>query len=274
MRICDFEVIFLVTEIRDDLNPEIGYFVHRKCTPEWMLVEEVIDSIDIIYMLDGSATYVVENQSYLLKQGSLLCIPRGAKRSAYTYRDDLMECYSVSFQFFDKTGEEGFLPLPIINNIGIQPDIISIYSELNNSWLRRSPGYKIKSRTLLMLIIFRYYELILFKEYPMIIDARINRAVRYITDNYFENLTIEKVSDAAGLHPHYFGVLFKKSTGMSFRQFLTAIRINHAENLLKSGDFNIANVAMRSGFPDAYYFSRVYKKTRGIPPSKVIRGIE
>ena len=108
----------------------------------------------------------------------------------------------------------------------------------------------------------------------MIIDARINKAVRFITDNYFENLTIEKVSDAAGLHPHYFGVLFKKSIGMSFRQFLTAIRINHAENLLKNGGFNIANVAMRSGFPDAYYFSRVYKKTRGIPPSKVIRGVE
>ena len=94
-----------------------------------MLIEEVIDSIDIIYMLDGAATYTIEHQSYYLKQGSLLCIPRGSVRSAYTYPDNLMECYSVSFQFFDNTGAEGFLPMPVISNIGIQPDIISLYSD-------------------------------------------------------------------------------------------------------------------------------------------------
>jgi len=261
-------------EIRDDLNPEIGYFVHRKCTTEWMLIEEVIDSIDIIYALDGAATYIIENQNYHLKQGSLLCIPRGSLRSAYTYPDNLMECYSVSFQFFDKTGKEGFLPLPVICNIGIQPDIISLYSDLNSSWLRRNTGYKIKSRALLMLILLRLYELILFKEYPMIIDARIDKAVRYITDNYYEDLTIEKVSEVTGLHPNYFGVLFKDSTGLSFRQFLTAIRINYAENLLKGGLHNITEVAARCGFSDVCYFSRVYKKIRGIPPSKVIHSVE
>ena len=121
-----------------------------------------------------------------------------------------------------------------------------------------------------MLIVCRYYEIILFKEYPMIIDARINKAVRYITDNYFEDLTIEKVSEVTGLHPNYFGVLFKDSTGLSFRQFLTAIRINYAENLLKGGLHNITEVAARCGFTDVCYFSRVYKKTRGIPPSKAI----
>ena len=258
-------------DIRDDLNPEIGYFVYRKCTPDWMLIEQEIDSIDIIYVLSGSATYTIEHQSYQLKQGSLLCIPRGSIRSAHTYPDDLMECYSVSFQFFDRTGAEGFLPMPVLSNIGFQPDIISLYSDLNSSWLQRSPGYKIKSQALLMLIIFRYYELILFKEHPMIIDARINKAVRYITDNYFDDLTIEKVSDVTGLHPNYFGVLFKDSTGLSFRQFLTVIRINHAENLLQSGLHNITEVAARCGFSDVCYFSRVYKKIRGIPPSKAIR---
>ena len=257
-------------EVRDDLNPEIGYFVHRMCTPDWMLIEETIDSIDIVYVLNGAATYTVDNQSYYLKQGSLLCIPRGSVRSAYTYPDNLMECYSVSFQFFDYRGNEGFLPMPVISKIGIQPDIISLYSDLNSSWLRRNPGYKIKSTALLMLIILRLYELILFKEHPIIIDARINKAVRYITDNYYDDLTIEKVSEVTGLHPNYFGVLFKDSTGLSFRQFLTAIRINYAENLLKGGLHNITEVATRCGFSDVCYFSRVYKKIRGIPPSRAI----
>jgi len=261
----------LEIEIRDDLNPEIGYFVYRKCTSEWMLIPENIDSIDIIYVLSGAATYTVENQSYNLKQGSLLCIPRGSLRSAITYPDNLMECYSVSFQFFDKTGAEGFLPMPIFTQIGIQPDIISLFGDLNNSWLRRNPGYKIKSGAFLMLIIHRLYELVLFKEHPVIIDARINKAVRFITDNYYEDITVETVSEVTGLHPNYFGNLFKSSTGFTFRRFLTAIRINYAENLLKGGLHNITEVAERCGFPDVCYFSRVYKKERGIPPSKAVR---
>jgi AraC-like DNA-binding protein len=257
-------------DVRDDLNPEIGYFVNRKCTPDWMLIEETINSIDIIYVLSGAATYMINNQSYHLTQGSLLCIPMGSVRSAYTYPDNLMECYSVSFQLFDYNGAEGFLPMPVISNIGIQPDIISMYSDLNSSWLRRNPGYKIKSRALLMLIILRYYELVLFKEHPMTIDTRINKAIKFITDNYHDNLTIEKVAEVTGLHPHYFGVLFKDSTGQSFRQFLTDIRINCAENLLIGGLHNITEVAVRCGFTDVCYFSRVYKKARGIPPSKAI----
>ena len=160
--------------------------------------------------------------------------------------------------------------MPVINSIGIQPDIISLFSDLNSSWLRRNPGYKIKSRAFLMLIILRLYELVLFNEHPIVIDARINKAVRYITDNYYDDLTIEKVSEVTGLHPNYFGVLFKDSTGLSFRQFLTAIRINYAENLLKGGLHNITEVAARCGFTDVCYFSRVYKKKRGIPPSKAI----
>lgn len=258
-------------DVRDDLSPEIGYFVHRICTPDWMLIEEPIDSIDIIYVLNGAATYTVENQSFNLKQGSLLCIPRRSVRSAFTYPDNLMECYSVSFQFFDKTGAEGFLPLPLYTYIGIHPDIISLFGDLNSSWLQRNPGYKIKTAAILMLIIHRLYELILFKEHPVILDARINKAVRFITDYYYEDITVKTLSDFTGLNQNYFGNLFKNSTGLSFRQFLTAIRINYAENLLKGGLHNITEVATRCGFSDVCYFSRVYKKERGIPPSKAVR---
>ena len=258
-------------ENSDDLNPEIGYFVHRKCTPEWMLIEENIDSIDIIYVFDGVATYTVENQRYQLKQGSLMCIPRGSLRSAYTNHEALMECYSVSFQLFDTKGREGFLPLPILTQIGIQPSLLSLYGDLNSSWLQRNPGYKIKSKALLMLIILRLYELILFKEEPIVTDARISKAVRYITDHYYEDMTIDVVAKVTGLHPNYFGVLFRNSTGLSFRTFLTEIRLNYAENLLKGGLHNISEVASRCGFTDACYFSRVYKKRRGVSPSNVIR---
>jgi AraC-like DNA-binding protein len=67
----------------------------------------------------------------------------------------------------------------------------------------------------------------------------------------------------------YFGNLFKQQVGMSFRQYLTSIRLNQAENLLLSGEYRVGEVADLCGFSDAFYFSKVYRKEKGISPSKV-----
>ena len=73
------------------------------------------------------------------------------------------------------------------------------------------------------------------------------------------------------LSPLYFGTLFKQETGLTFRQYLTNIRINQAENLLSSGMYNVSEAAAECGFSDVFYFSKVFKEHRGISPSEVIK---
>ena len=225
----------------------------------------------MLYVVKGSATYMIAGQPLHVRQGDLLCIPMGTHLYAFTYPEDLMECFSICFQLRDESGQAMTLPMPLKNHIGIQPDIISLYGALNNAWLCRNPGYKLKSRAIFMLIMSRYYELLLYEDHPAVMDVRVAAAIRFITDHYSEDLNISDLAELSRLNPNYFGILFKKSTGMSFRQFLTAIRLNHAENMLKIGENSIAEIAERCGFSDAYYFSRVYKRNRGIPPSKEMR---
>ena len=56
--------------------------------------------------------------------------------------------------------------------------------------------------------------------------------------------------------------------GQSPIDYLTEYRINEACKLLRAGNLSIAEVAVSVGFFDQFYFSRVFKRAKGVPPSK------
>jgi AraC-like DNA-binding protein len=255
----------------DNLIPDMHYFVHRNSTPEWKIEESVINFIDVTYIVKGRAMYRIDNMDVNIEAGDLICIPKGSLRSAVTDPGNLMESYAANFHLKTLAGEEAAFPLPLLSHIGIHAGIITLYKDLNVEWLCREPGYQLKVRAFFLLILQRYLELIVYKNDSGMMDTRIRKAIRYITDHYAEPLTIGDLSEAAGLNPVYFGSLFKQSTGMSFRQYLTSIRLNQAENMLRLGESNVNEVAQYCGFSDIFYFSKVFKESRGVPPSKVYR---
>ncbi len=258
-------------ELYDDIVAEVGYFNHRSCTPTWGLEETVINFTDITYVIKGKAEYTVNATKYLLSAGDLLYIPAGSSRAAVVVPDDLMECYCVSGKIRNLIGDEVKLPFPVVSPIGMQQDIISLYRDMNAEWLLRDPGYNMKVRAIYLMILQRYLQLIVYKNDTSTVDKRIKRVLRYIIDHYSEPLTVQSMAELTGLSAVYFGNFFQQETGMSFRQYLTSIRLNHAEDMLHSGEYNVNEVSAACGFSDIFYFSKVFKESRGIPPSQVIR---
>ena len=258
----------------ENIIPNITYFIHRKCSPDWRIEECVTNCFDVLYVLNGSAIYKIGEKEYKVNRGSLLCIPVGLTRSAIAVRENPMECYAVSFRTTDPSCEPTLSMLPMISHIGVQLDIVSLYQDLNSVWLQRKCGYILKSKAILMLILHNYFNLLVFKNSPTFIDSRINNAIHYITKHYAEDITIHTLAEISKLNPTYFGILFKQSMGVTFRQYITSVRLNYAESLLKSGEHNVTDVTALCGFSDVCYFCRVYKKSRGISPSNVFRNSE
>ena len=75
------------------------------------------------------------------------------------------------------------------------------------------------------------------------------------------------MADSIGLHPTYFGILFEKTMGMSFNNYLTQTRVKNAENLLISGEYSVNDVAEACGFADVSHFYKHFKLAKGFPPS-------
>ena len=89
----------------------------------------------------------------------------------------------------------------------------------------------------------------------------------YIAKNHHQPLTIKHLALISGLSSSYFGEAFKKAFGQSATDYLTALRIGHAKQLLRDTDLLLREIARKVGYSDEFYFSRKFKKEVGISPS-------
>lgn len=96
-----------------------------------------------------------------------------------------------------------------------------------------------------------------------------NPILQHIESHFNEDLTISMLSRMANISKYYFCHSFKGLTGKTFTEYLNIIRINKSELMLKSTDMNVTEVATACGYNDLNYFSRLYKKYKGVPPSKI-----
>jgi len=78
--------------------------------------------------------------------------------------------------------------------------------------------------------------------------ARIDMVTDFLARNYQEQLTIKTVAAAGEMHPNYLMRLFKLHTHVSVWEYVTRLRLAHAQRLLLTTDSNIAAIAFQSGF--------------------------
>ncbi|SHI14664.1 AraC-type DNA-binding protein [Sporobacter termitidis DSM 10068] len=89
----------------------------------------------------------------------------------------------------------------------------------------------------------------------------------YIHEHYTDALTVRGLAAQSGVNENRLFYVFSRFAGMGPGEYLTAYRLNRAKELLITGDAPIGAVAKSTGYPDALYFSRIFKKRFGAPPS-------
>ncbi|WP_340023528.1 AraC family transcriptional regulator [Paenibacillus sp. FSL K6-1096] len=104
-------------------------------------------------------------------------------------------------------------------------------------------------------------------ERPEMIDRQIDQAIRWITLQFHQQLSIDHIASSLGYHRVHLSKAFKQRTGMSPKQYLLKVRMDKAKELLAS-PLTIEQVASSVGFNDALYFSKQFRKATGMPPSE------
>ncbi len=93
------------------------------------------------------------------------------------------------------------------------------------------------------------------------------RITRFIAQHYREPLSVQAIARHVGLHPKYLMRVFKKLCGVSVWEYLTRLRVSHAQRLLVTSDMKVLDVAMESGFSSvAPFYAAFAAHTRGIRP--------
>ena len=99
------------------------------------------------------------------------------------------------------------------------------------------------------------------------IQEEMEYARRYFNEHYNEPINIEEYAQSRGMSVSWFLRNFKQVTMKSPMQYILAIRINNAVSLLETTDYNVTEIATVIGYDNPLYFSRIFKKLRGMSPS-------
>jgi len=99
---------------------------------------------------------------------------------------------------------------------------------------------------------------------PVVAEAK-----RYLYEHFRDpELDLNLVARYVGINPSYMSRLMKQELGISFKDFLTSLRINESIILMRSTDLSISEIAYQVGYKSLHYFSTAFKNTMGISPSE------
>ena len=100
-------------------------------------------------------------------------------------------------------------------------------------------------------------------------SGAVTRAVTFLRAHFSEELSLPQVARLVAVSPAHLSRLFKKEVGLGFSEYLSLLRLQHAEQLLRqSGGETVAEIARRCGFADSNYFSVKFKKLYGVSPKQ------
>ncbi len=99
------------------------------------------------------------------------------------------------------------------------------------------------------------------------IEEIVKYTEQYLKDHFREEVDLGSLAEGLGLSPAYLSKVFTRANSDSPVRYLTALRMKEAKRLLAMTDEPIARVGELSGYPDQFYFSRIFRKETGENPS-------
>ncbi len=215
----------------------------------------------------GEATLRTNEKTYPLKPGTLFITFPYQQHELVDYRD-----FAYLYITFSGNGAN-----KILNQFSITPEnmVFHSFGHLTEFWMnsiRRVNPSNIHILTESVLL----HTLSYIDQCELVVDnrfsAEFNEILAYIHNNYADTeLSVSKLADIFCFNKKYLSSLFAKNIQIKFTDYLTQLRIEQAIQLMKEGVFSVSELALRCGFSDPFYFSKVFKRLKGVSPSKYKR---
>lgn len=242
------------------------------------------DHIEIAFILSGKGRYKIDDEIYSVEEGDLLILNPGVHHQALTDRSGkpTIEFFvgftDVAFRemepnHFDIPGE------PILHSSGdFRQKLFRIVSGMDaeNATLKQGRYFMLRSYLIQMILLIireRTEPLAQYQGYEFESAGKkyvVEQIINYFSDHYAEKISLDQIAENMYLSPFYISRVFKSETGDTPIRYLIDIRLEHAKEILESGNYtSIQEVASQVGYDDAYHFSKLFKKKYDMPPSKI-----
>ena len=243
------------------------------------------DLYEILYIVKGKVTYLVENKKYTLESGEMVLISPSVLHKLQTIVEE--PCERIVITFTQRYAE---------SNSTAKTDLLKIFKYVETNKYHKvsfNNAYKKQLENLLetmqkimfaetygsdvlynatfcslMVLINGELESNINNFHPISFENQlILSAGNYIEENLSERLTVEEIAKHVSLSSSRLHHIFKYETGISILKYINKKRLAKAKELLKTGDA-IVNIYHKCGFQDYTSFFRAFKKEYNITPKE------
>jgi len=213
---------------------------------------------------DGALLASVCSGSLLLAEAGLL---DGHEATAHwAYRDMFQRHYpNISFR------NESVLCLAAEDDRIVTAGGVSAWHDLAVYLIARFCGYKHAIETAKIFLISGHFEgqspySVMTR--PMeTVDGPMSDCQAWIVDNYASSKPVERMVERSGLNPRTFSRRFRAATGFSPIEYVQAIRIEGAKQMLETDRLSIDEIGASVGYDDPASFRRIFRRNVGHSPA-------
>ena len=223
------------------------------------------EAVEFLYCLEGSGTAVSDTLHIPLKQGEMAVINPNRLHTFYSDCFCRYYCLLASPSIWDLPEARS---RPFISDPEAGRQLLGIVREMEE----QKPFYQTETRARLARL-----WVYLCRSFPEENGGEggsagkqlemVKAVISYIRRNFSRALTVEELCREVSFSRSYVCHTFKQVTGQSLVEYINYVRCHNARSLLRTGKYNVSECAEQSGFRNLSYFSKLYKRQMGTPPS-------
>lgn len=230
----------------------------------------------LIYCVKGKGFFVLEGREHAVVEGQFFILP--AEVPHHYWADEAAPWYIYWIHFKGKKAPFIYEKLSGVNEISVNDlsrikDRIIFFDELLNIMEAEMTESSVCYVNMSVHHIFSTF--LYIDEYRKAKHSTekaantsfISLATHFMHENVDKNLTLDDMAAHSGYSKSYFYRLFYKETGYAPGFYFQNVRMKRAAELLLNTSLKVTQVALKLGFDDPYYCSRLFKKIVGVPPA-------
>ena len=225
----------------------------------------------LLYIVSGKGHFYFHGEDRVVYAGRMVLIqPRQEQRYEY-FGEDKPEVYWVHFTGSDVKNILHSYNIPMDDPV-FYSGASSTYSYLFKEMIHELQTCKTGYEDLLAMYLRQIFLLVQRtrqEERPTVstyIQEEMEFARRYFNEHYNEPISIQEYAESRNMSVCYFQRNFKQIVKHTPMQYLLTIRVNNAASLLETTDYSMAEIAAIVGYEDPLYFSRLFRKIKGVSP--------
>lgn len=228
----------------------------------------------LLYVHSGRAFFYCKGQTLEASAGDMVLYrPGEEQRYRYFLADSPEICW---IHFAGKEAEAlleeiGFSGISLLS-CGTAPNYYDIFRQIIRELLMKRPCHGELSTLLLRQLFAAIHRYRLEADSGQSRYEEMDEAVRYFNEYFSRDINIREYAESLPMSVCWFIRSFKRCMGMTPLQYIASIRINKAKELLKNTDYTVQEIGAIVGYENPLYFSRIFKKAEGMPPSRYRSG--